>query len=159
MHRNNTNNYIERRFRILKDLVFARTQVYNCIQVFQFITINMKRFYMFQLLSFAHRHLGHFQLAKHFLCSRWNTINMNFIQKSNVKNEFFVLSAQNDNNFYIINSKIGTVLVQLAYSVHLANIKVQFLSKFTYHCSIFFYLWFLMIIWFMPILHLVSNPH
>ena len=35
MHRNNTNNYVERSFSILKDIVFARTQAYNCVQVFQ----------------------------------------------------------------------------------------------------------------------------
>src|SRR4051812_12824415 len=55
---NNTNNYIERSFGILKDIMFARTQAYNCVQVFQFITTNMERFYALRLLSLAHRHQG-----------------------------------------------------------------------------------------------------
>src|SRR4051794_21917639 len=58
MRENNTNNYIERSFGILKDIVFARTQAYNCVQVFQFVTTNMERFYALQLLSLAHRHMG-----------------------------------------------------------------------------------------------------
>ena len=45
MRGNNTNNYIERSFGIMKDIVFARTQAYNPIQVFQIIVINMERFY------------------------------------------------------------------------------------------------------------------
>jgi len=31
IHGNNTNNYIERSFGILKNVVFARMQAYNCI--------------------------------------------------------------------------------------------------------------------------------
>ena len=34
MRGNNTNNYVERSFSILKDIVFARTQAYNYVQVF-----------------------------------------------------------------------------------------------------------------------------
>ncbi len=45
MRGNNTNNYIERGFGIFKDIIFARTQAYNIIQVFQFITMSMERFY------------------------------------------------------------------------------------------------------------------
>ncbi|CAB4419152.1 unnamed protein product [Rhizophagus irregularis] len=66
MRGNNTNNYVERSFGILKDSVFARMQAYNCIQVFQFITTNIERFYVLRLLSFMHRHPGHLRLAKHF---------------------------------------------------------------------------------------------
>src|SRR5256885_2613933 len=63
---NNTNNYVERSFGILKDIVFARTQAYNCVQVFQFVTTNMERFYVRRLLSFAHRHSGTYRIAKRF---------------------------------------------------------------------------------------------
>ena len=45
MRDNNTNNYIERSFGIMKDIIFARTQAYNLIQVFQFIITTMERFY------------------------------------------------------------------------------------------------------------------
>ncbi|CAG8748214.1 10450_t:CDS:2, partial [Rhizophagus irregularis] len=67
----------------------------------------MERFYMLRLLSFAHRHLGHLRLAKHFLYPGWDTINMNAIQKNSVKTEFFVPSAQSS-NIYVVNSEIGT---------------------------------------------------
>ena len=63
---NNTNNYVKRSFGILKDIVFARTQAYNCVQVFQFVTTNIERFYVRRLLSFAHRHSGTYQIAKRF---------------------------------------------------------------------------------------------
>ena len=43
IHDNNTNNYIERSFSLLKDIIFARTQAFNSIQVFRFVTENMKK--------------------------------------------------------------------------------------------------------------------
>ena len=52
---NNTNNYIERSFGILKDIIFTRMQAFNSVQVFQFVTLNMERFYKRRLLSFTHR--------------------------------------------------------------------------------------------------------
>ena len=42
---NNTNNYIERSFGVLKDIIFARKQAFNSVQVFQFVILNMERFY------------------------------------------------------------------------------------------------------------------
>src|SRR5205814_10674108 len=60
------------------------------------------------LLSFAHRHTGHLRIAKRFLCPGWDTVNMNSIQKSSVKNEFFVNSVQNADVSYIVNSEIET---------------------------------------------------
>ena len=84
---NNTNNYVERSFGILKDIIFARTQAFNSVQVFQFVTMNMKRFYERRLLDFAHRHPG-YQIAKRFLCPGWEAINESSIQKTNVENEF-----------------------------------------------------------------------
>ena len=108
MRGNNTNNYVERSFGILKDIVFARTKAYNCVQVFHFIIMNMERFYSLRLLSFAHRHPGHLRLAKHFLCPGWDTVNMNTIRKGNAGNEFLVESVQNAGLFYTVNSGIGT---------------------------------------------------
>src|SRR3954447_786117 len=67
---NNTNNYVERSFGILKDIVFARIQAYNCVQVFQFITMGMKRFYVLRLLSFAYRHIRSFTNCKTVFMSR-----------------------------------------------------------------------------------------
>ena len=108
MRGNNTNNYVKRSFGILKDIVFARTQAYNCVQVFQFITMSMERFYILRLLNFAHRHPGHLRLAKRFLCPGWDTVNMDTIQKGNAENEFVVESVQKTGLFYIVNSGIGT---------------------------------------------------
>ena len=68
----------------------------------------MERFYALRLLSIAHRHLGHLRTAKRFLCPGWDTINANAIQKSGVKNEFFVPSAQIPGRFYTVNSEICT---------------------------------------------------
>ena len=66
---NNTNNYVERGFGILKDIIFARTQAYNIIQVFQFVVTNMERFYERRLFGIAHKHPGHLRISKRFLCS------------------------------------------------------------------------------------------
>ncbi|CAB4441375.1 unnamed protein product [Rhizophagus irregularis] len=105
---NNTNNYIERSFGIIKDIVFARTQAYNCVQVFQFVTQNMERFYSLRLLNFAHRRTGYLRIAKRFLCPGWDTVNMNSIKKCSIENEFSVESVNNSGHFYTVNSEIGT---------------------------------------------------
>ena len=106
---NNTNNYIERSFGILKDIVFARTQAFNPVQVFQFIIINMERFYERRLLGFANKHPGHLIIAKRFLCPGWENVNANEIQRTNVANEFLVPSTKQDTGFfYTVNSEIGT---------------------------------------------------
>ncbi|CAB5379773.1 unnamed protein product [Rhizophagus irregularis] len=100
---NNTNNYIERSFGIIKDIVFARIQAYNCIQVFQFITQNMEMFYSLQLLNFAHRCPGYLRIAKRFLYPGWDTVNMDSIKKHSIENEFFVESyAAEDSSFYAL---------------------------------------------------------
>jgi len=108
MRGNNTNNYVERSFGILKDIVFARTQAYNCVQVFQFVIMNMERFYVLRLLSFAHKRPGHLRLAKRFLCPGWDTVKMDAIKKGGTESEFLVESVQNSGLFYTVNSDIGT---------------------------------------------------
>ncbi|CAB4431977.1 unnamed protein product, partial [Rhizophagus irregularis] len=64
---NNTNNYVERSFGILKDIIFSRTQAFNSVQVFHFVTENMERFYKRRLLGVAHGHPGH-TIATRFFC-------------------------------------------------------------------------------------------
>ncbi|CAB5362409.1 unnamed protein product [Rhizophagus irregularis] len=56
MRGNNTNNYIERSFGILKDIVFARTQAYNCVQTHGTFA-NSKTFFMSWL---GHREYGYY---------------------------------------------------------------------------------------------------
>lgn len=97
MRENNTNNYIERSFGIFKDIVFARTQAYNCMQVFQFVTTNMERFYALRLLSLAHRYTEYLRIAKRFLYPGRDTVNMDAIQKSSVEHKFYVKSVNNAN--------------------------------------------------------------
>lgn len=63
MRGNNTNNYVKRVFCTLKDIIFARTHAYNIVQVFQFITENMERFYERRLLNFSHNHPGSLRIA------------------------------------------------------------------------------------------------
>ncbi len=69
----------------------------------------MKRFYERHLLRFANKHPGHLIIAKRFLCPGWKNINANKIQRTNVANEFLILSMKQDTSlFYTINSEIGT---------------------------------------------------
>ncbi|CAB4439790.1 unnamed protein product [Rhizophagus irregularis] len=104
---NNTNNYIERSFGMLKDVIFSRTQAYNPVQVFQFIINSMERFYKRRLLGVAHKHSGSLRIAKRFLCPGWETVNSNAIQKTGIENEFLVPSTKNT-GFYLVNSVLGT---------------------------------------------------
>ncbi|CAG8836584.1 28514_t:CDS:2, partial [Gigaspora margarita] len=110
---NHMNNYIERSFGLLKDVVFARTQAYNPVQVFHFITSKMERFYEQRLLCFAHRRPGYLQLAKRFVCPGWESVDMDSIRKTSVENEFLVLSTKQNDLFYTVNSEIGTCTCQV----------------------------------------------
>jgi len=106
---NNTNNYIERSFGLLKDIIFARTKAFNSIQVFHFIINNMERFYERRLFGFAHGHSGHMKVAKRFLCPGWESVDENSIQKTIVENEYLVPSTNKESGLvYIVNSSIGT---------------------------------------------------
>ena len=106
---NNTNNYVECSFGLLKDIIFARTQAFNLVQVFHFVTENMERYYKRRLLGIAHNHPGHVEISKRFLCPDWETVDGNSIQLTTVKNEYLVPSTKKESDlFYIVNSAIGT---------------------------------------------------
>ncbi|CAG8727706.1 16494_t:CDS:2, partial [Gigaspora margarita] len=87
---NNTNNYVEQSFGLLKDIIFARTQAYNCVQVFQFVITSMEHYYERRLLGIAHFHPGHIRIAKRFLCPGWEAIDAENIQQSEINIEFLV---------------------------------------------------------------------
>ncbi|PKK56426.1 hypothetical protein RhiirC2_800028 [Rhizophagus irregularis] len=122
-------------FRIIKNIVFARTQVYNCVQVFQFITQNMERFYSLRLLNFAHRRPGYLRIAKHFLYPGWDTVNMDSIKKHSIENEFFVESVNNSGHFYTVNSEIGTCTCRIGMTG--APCKHQGAVSVKFHISMF----------------------
>ena len=105
---NHTNNYVERSFGLLKDIVFARTQAYNAVQIFQFIVTNMERFYERRLLGIANRHPGHLELSKRFLCPGWEMVNQEEIQYDIIHNTYIVPSVTTINKFYIVDPSIGT---------------------------------------------------
>ncbi|GBB99478.1 hypothetical protein RclHR1_35340001 [Rhizophagus clarus] len=107
---NHTNNYIERSFGILKDIIFARTQ------------------------AAAHKHPGHLRIAKHFLCPGWKGVDTNFINKTGVRNEFSVQSTRKDDLFYIVNSEIGTCTCPVGVSG--APCKHQGAVAMKYHIAI-----------------------
>ncbi|PKB99211.1 hypothetical protein RhiirA5_462455 [Rhizophagus irregularis] len=104
---NNTNNYVERSFGILKDIIFSRTQAYNSVQVFQFITENMERFYKRRLLGIAHQRPSH-TIAKRFFCPGWESVNGNGIQQTAIESEYLVPSTKDPSSFYVVNSTIGS---------------------------------------------------
>ena len=104
---NNTNNYVECSFGLLKDIIFARTQAFNLVQVFHFVTENMERYYKRRLLGIAHNHPGHVEISKRFLCLSWEMVNRNSIQATAIKNEYLVPSTKKESGlFYIVNSAI-----------------------------------------------------
>jgi hypothetical protein len=83
-------------------------QAYNSVQVFQFVTANMERFYIRRLLSFSHRHSGHLRIGKRFFCPGWETVDANSIQKTSFENEYLVPSTRQDTSLtYIVNSNLG----------------------------------------------------
>jgi hypothetical protein len=135
---NNTNNYVERSFGILKDIVFARTQAYNCVQVFQFVISNMERFYERRLIGFANRHPSSLQIAKRFLCPGWEKVEANSIQKTKIEHEYLVPSTQNANTFYTVNSEIGTCSCPIG--INGAPCKHQGAVAIKFHISTFNFL-------------------
>ena len=54
MRGNHTNNYAEAGIRILKEIIFGRIKAYNLIQMFQFITVTMEKYFINRLLDMAH---------------------------------------------------------------------------------------------------------
>ena len=57
---NRTNNYAEAGMCILKELIFSCVKAYNIIQMFQFVTETMERYYQSKLLSVVHTRVDHF---------------------------------------------------------------------------------------------------
>ena len=57
---NHTNNYAEAGMRVLKELIFGRVKAYNLIQMFQFVTEIMERYYKSKLLSIAYTRVDRF---------------------------------------------------------------------------------------------------
>ena len=57
---NRTNKYAEAGMRILKELIFSCVKAYNIIQMFQFVTETMERYYQSKLLSVVHTRVDHF---------------------------------------------------------------------------------------------------
>lgn len=88
--------------------MFAHTQAYNSIQVFQFITTSMERFYERRLFGIAHCYPGHIKIAKHFLCLGWKAIDATKIQQTEIDMEFLVPSQENANTFYTVNIELST---------------------------------------------------
>ncbi|CAG8773372.1 37186_t:CDS:2 [Gigaspora margarita] len=133
---NNTNNYIERGFGVMKDIIFTRTQAYNPVQMFQFITTSMERFYEKRLLRIANMYPGVLRIAKHFFCPGWEMIDPNSIQKTNMENEYLVPSTKENNGTnYIVNSEIGVCSCSIGMSSALCKHQGAVVAKF--HVSIF----------------------
>ncbi|CAG8847485.1 13803_t:CDS:2, partial [Gigaspora margarita] len=106
---NHTNNYIERGFGLLKDIIFARTKAYNSVQVFHFVIKNMERFYKRCLYGFAHWHPGHMEIANRFLCPGWETVDKDLIRQLANTDEYLVPSTKKESRLvYNVNSTIGT---------------------------------------------------
>ncbi|SRR6266498_5143110 len=95
----------------------------------------MERFYTCYLLRFANRHPDHLQIAKRFLCPKWEMINSNDIQKTNIKNEFLVPSTKNNSVLYIVNSEIGMCSCPVDMSD--ASYKHQGAVSIKFHISMF----------------------
>lgn len=51
---NHTNNYAESGIRVLKEIIFGRLKAYNLIQMFDFFTVTMEKYYTSRLLDLAH---------------------------------------------------------------------------------------------------------
>lgn len=51
---NHTNNYAEAGVRVLKEIVFGRLKAYNLVQMFDFMTVTMEKYYTNRLLDIAH---------------------------------------------------------------------------------------------------------
>ncbi|CAB5394533.1 unnamed protein product [Rhizophagus irregularis] len=102
---NHTNNYVERSFGIIKDIIFSRVKAYNPIQVYFFIIGNMERFYERKLLAIANKQLN--SISKRFFCPGWESVDQNKIVSANIEHMYYVQSTSKSDIFYIVDSNIG----------------------------------------------------
>ena len=102
---NYTNNYVERSFGIIKDIIFSRVRAYNPVQIYFFIIGNMERFYERKLLAIANKQLNN--ISKRFFCPEWESVNQNAIVSTGVEHMYYVQSTANVDTFYIVDSNIG----------------------------------------------------
>ncbi|CAG8751162.1 14117_t:CDS:2 [Rhizophagus irregularis] len=102
---NHTNNYVERSFGIIKDIIFSRVKAYNPIQIYFFIIGNMERFYERKLLAIANKQLN--SISKRFFCPRWESVDQNKIVSANIEHMYYVQSTSKSDIFYIVDSNIG----------------------------------------------------
>ncbi|CAG8477470.1 14558_t:CDS:2 [Gigaspora margarita] len=106
-HGNHTNNYVEKSFGLLKDIVFRRTQAYNIVQVFYFITNNLEHFYERRLLAISNQHPGRMHITKRFLIYKQEEINFEGIRRREDGITFNVPSASKTGVMYIVDPTIG----------------------------------------------------
>ncbi|CAB5367359.1 unnamed protein product [Rhizophagus irregularis] len=102
---NHTNNYVERSFGIIKDIIFSRVKAYNPVQVYFFIIGNMERFYERKLLAIANKQLN--SISKRFFCPGWESVDQNKIVSANIEHMYYVQSTSKSDIFYIVDSNIG----------------------------------------------------
>ncbi|CAB4431809.1 unnamed protein product [Rhizophagus irregularis] len=102
---NHTNNYVERSFGIIKDIIFSRVKAYNPVQVYFFIIGNMERFYERKLLAIANKQLN--SISKRFFCPGWESVDQNKIVSANIEHMYYVQSTSKSDTFYIVDSNIG----------------------------------------------------
>ena len=102
---NHTNNYVERSFGIIKDIIFSRVKAYNPVQIYFFIIGNMKRFYERKLLAIANNQLNN--ISKRFFCPGWESVDQNKIVSTGIEHMYYVQSTVKLDTFYIVDSNIG----------------------------------------------------
>ncbi|CAG8809923.1 20054_t:CDS:2, partial [Gigaspora margarita] len=128
--RNNTNNYVETSFGLLKDIVFRRTQAYNIVQIFYFITNKLERFYEHCLLYISNQHSVKMHITKRFLSYRHRELNLEGIQHKKDGIIFDVPSATKARIMYIVDPTIGIcscyVGISGALCKHQAAIAIKF---------------------------------
>lgn len=137
---NNTNNYIEALFRILKDVIFDRVKAHNLIQLTDFILTKYELYLYQRYLDFS------FGRYSKNLLKKFSIEDKSLISKTKIK-------FDEKNNSYIIQSDKGTYFVDvhncfcscysgctgqlckhIASVIHLENLKLG--SKFWYSESL-----------------------
>lgn len=137
---NNTNNYIEALFRILKDIIFNKVKAHNLIQLTDFIITKYELYLYQRYLDFS---FGNYSknLLRKFLIDDKNVISKHNIKFDEEANSY-IIESDKGQYFVDINNCFcscysgctGQLSKHIASVVNLENLKLD--SKFLYFDSL-----------------------
>nr|XP_047134882.1 uncharacterized protein LOC124812379 [Hydra vulgaris] len=105
---NNTNNYIEAQFLIMKDLILQRVRAYNINALFDSFTVELDQYYKNKLLSVASASFDSYNSPRYFGKLIKNKVGIGFVKPSAEQISTMLRDTQNaDCNIFVVFSASG----------------------------------------------------